>query len=291
MSGSIAFCFLLYSKIDNPEAWSKFFKDVDPSKYTIYSHLKLINNETQEFIKKNAIKSIPTKWGDFSLFKASLLLFKEALKNKNNKHMVLLSGSCVPIYSFNDIYNDIMSKDTSRIHARYLGSSLNVWANSQWISLYYKDAQSLVRILDKNDIVAKKFLKFWLKATKTDGNGILSDFLGADETFPINWFLYLQTGSFFNNKTSIKLLKNIDISCTTYAYFKKGATSPENLSESLLNKTSKMSSNEIKACNNCLFARKFSNDKKTFSCKSKPNRKNSVISSKEWKQIYGGMLY
>ena len=297
----IAFCFLLYSKVDNPKQWSKFFNNADKNKYTIYSHLKEKTTDTQDFLIDGSIKSIPTAWGEYSLFKASLLLFKEALKDTQNKHMILLSGSCIPIYTFDEIYKDLIHTTKSRIHSRYINES-NVYANSQWLSLYRSDALSIVRLLNKKDIVAQKFLKFWLPETRMDGDGFLSGYLGPDEIFPINWFIYVYGNSskkvfdldaprsevIMSIYTS-KFQKHIDMSSITYAYFKKGLSSPEILSNMKISKKKK----EI-ICSHGLFARKFINDKNSVGLcpkKSKKRTESLVFNEKGWKYVYGGMLF
>jgi len=282
---SIAFCFLLYSKIDNPDQWASFFKYVDPNKYTIYSHLKIIDETTQDYIKENAIKSIETQWGTYSLLKASLLLYKEALKNKNNTHIILLSGSCIPIYSFDYIYNELMSDSRSRIHCKYLKRH-NIWAASQWMTLNRINALSITRLLNKNDDIAKKFIKYWSKETDVNGSGFLSNEIGPDEVGPINWFLYeyslkeLLNHKIYDQNLDPKIVKNaifsdkfqenIKIACITYAYFRRNATSPVNFSE----KSNFLKKQENVMCNNCLFSRKFSNDKNTFMCPNKSKSKN-----------------
>jgi len=298
-SGSIAFCFLLYSKLDNPKQWDLFFKNVPQNKYTIYSHLKIINEETQDYISKNAIQSIETEWGTYSLLEASLLLYHEALKNKNNKHIILLSGACIPIYSFDHIYNELMSDNKSRIHGKYLREH-NIWAASQWMTLSRDDALSITRLLDPDDKVAFDFKKYWIRQTDTNGRGFLSGSLGSDEVMPINWFIYiyslkdnLKKGLIYSQKLEPKLIKNainsndfqkhIKIACTTFAYFKKNATSPINFS----NKHNLGEKMDI-MCNNCIFSRKFSNDKNTFVCspKRKKSSKKIKINNNYWGPMY-----
>ena len=52
----IAFCFLLYDKLEHRKIWEEFF-EVSES-YNIYSHLKMITQETPPWIKKTRVRSV-----------------------------------------------------------------------------------------------------------------------------------------------------------------------------------------------------------------------------------------
>jgi hypothetical protein len=102
----IAFLFLLYDIINHENIWFKFFNGISKNKYNIYIHYK--TDDRLEFFndyKLNKKKIINTKYADISIVKAQNILIKEALKDKNNKHFIFLSGSCIPLKSFNYIYN------------------------------------------------------------------------------------------------------------------------------------------------------------------------------------------
>ena len=102
----IAFCFLIYDKIHNEELWYRFFKNIDPNKYNIYIHYK-INTPLKYFEQYKLNNPIPTEYGDISLVKAHRLLFREALKDKDNYKFINVSNSCFPMKSFNHIYNEL----------------------------------------------------------------------------------------------------------------------------------------------------------------------------------------
>lgn len=103
----IAFCFLTTNDVHKNDIWKDFFSN-NEDKYNIYLHSKNPIN-ISSFFKNHIIKSlIPTKWGDVSLVRATLNMFKEALKDKDNKAFVLLSDSCIPLYDFYYIYGDLM---------------------------------------------------------------------------------------------------------------------------------------------------------------------------------------
>jgi hypothetical protein len=101
MEKNIALCFLTYGNLSQPRVWSKFIN----SNYNMYIHNK---NEVTGIFKKYCINDIvETTWGEISLIKATLNLFKEAYKNDANEYFVLLSDKCVPLYSADETYNRI----------------------------------------------------------------------------------------------------------------------------------------------------------------------------------------
>ena len=79
METKIALCFLTYGNLSQPKLWTHFIN----SKYNIYIHNKY---EFTGVFKRYCIKNkVETAWGNISLVKATLNLFKEAFKNKENK--------------------------------------------------------------------------------------------------------------------------------------------------------------------------------------------------------------
>jgi len=105
----IAFCFLIYDDINYEELWYNFFKDVDASKYSIYIHYKE-GIPLKYFDEHKLDNCIETEYGGVSLVHAQNLLYKEALKDDDNYKMVTLSQSCIPLKSFDHVY-DFLTKD------------------------------------------------------------------------------------------------------------------------------------------------------------------------------------
>jgi len=100
----IAFLFLLYDIINHENIWFQFFNGISKNKYNIYIHYK--TDDRLEFFNDYKLnKTINTKYADISIVQAQNILISEALKDKNNKHFIFLSGSCIPLKSFNYIYN------------------------------------------------------------------------------------------------------------------------------------------------------------------------------------------
>lgn len=104
----IAFCFLIYDKINHEEAWNLFFKGVDRCRYNIYIHYKE-NRPLKYFEEYKMNISIETKYADISIVYAQNILFLEALEDQDNQHFILLSGACIPLKSFDVVYNTLDS--------------------------------------------------------------------------------------------------------------------------------------------------------------------------------------
>mgnify|MGYP000223743036 FL=1 len=114
-SDKIAFCFLTIDNIHKAELWEDFFKGHE-DKYSIYLHPKNPEKVDPAYKKYILGNLVETKWGDISLVRATLNLFREAYKNQNNKICVLVSDSCIPLNNFDYIYNELMvNKDQSNI--------------------------------------------------------------------------------------------------------------------------------------------------------------------------------
>ena len=116
----IAFCFLTYDLIVRYDIWNNFFKGIDENKYTVFIHPKKTNDITDKLynFKHNYIKNlvITTSKTDISIVKATIQLLKEAfISDINITHFVFLSQSCIPIYNFDIIYNNIIECNSSII--------------------------------------------------------------------------------------------------------------------------------------------------------------------------------
>ena len=99
----IAFCFLIYDEIIHEDIWYEFLKNMDLSKYSIYIHYKT-NKPLKYFDNFKLDYCCETKWGTHSLIHAHNLLFKKAYDDGNYK-IISLSQSCIPLKSFNYIYD------------------------------------------------------------------------------------------------------------------------------------------------------------------------------------------
>ena len=113
MNKKIALCFLTYDNLSQPKLWNKF---ISSEKYNLYIHNKnkFICNEFG-FHNHCIENRIATKWGEMSLVKATILLLKQAFLEKDNEYFILLSDTCIPLYSSQQIYSKIIQIDKSII--------------------------------------------------------------------------------------------------------------------------------------------------------------------------------
>lgn len=108
----IAFCFLVYENIIRDDIWNMFFNNINKDKYVVFIHPKNIlpfNNYTFEYnIVKNRIKTY--RKDDINIVKATLKLLEETYNYDNSiSHFIFLTQSCIPLYSFNILYNIIQN--------------------------------------------------------------------------------------------------------------------------------------------------------------------------------------
>lgn len=102
----LAFCFLIYDIINHEDLWNTFFTNVDNNKYNIYIHYK--TNKQLKYFENYKLKyCIPTQYAHISLVLAQNLLLSEGLKDNENEHFIFLSGSCIPLKSFDYVYNNL----------------------------------------------------------------------------------------------------------------------------------------------------------------------------------------
>lgn len=102
----LAFIFLIYDIINHEELWHMFFKNVDNSKYSIYIHYKT-DVKLKYFNEYKVDKPLDTKYADISIVKAQNHMLEIALKDVNNTNFIFVSGACIPLKSFNYIYENI----------------------------------------------------------------------------------------------------------------------------------------------------------------------------------------
>jgi hypothetical protein len=117
----IAFCFLTYDNIVRYDIWNKFFENIDNNKFAVFIHPKNLTINTQLYSFPINIVNNPiytNKKEDISIVKATLKLFTFAynhLNGNNISHFIFLTQSCIPLFSFNNIYNIISKLNVSLI--------------------------------------------------------------------------------------------------------------------------------------------------------------------------------
>jgi len=113
----IAFLFLTYNDLKQYTLWENYFKQA--KNYNIYVHPKFPTQVTNPLLIKRIIPNIiETKWGDISLVEATINLLEEALNDsKENNKFILLSDSCIPVSTFDDMYKFVTKNDNSYLTA------------------------------------------------------------------------------------------------------------------------------------------------------------------------------
>ena len=112
----IAFCFLTYSDLDRSFIWQKYLEN-NLDKCNIYIHPKypLKNSFFKRFVLPKQFRTKTYRKSDIFIVYATLLLLSKAVTNPENKKIIFLSQSCLPIVSFNELYDSLMVDDCSYI--------------------------------------------------------------------------------------------------------------------------------------------------------------------------------
>jgi hypothetical protein len=122
--GKIGFLFLIVRPIKNPVVWNNFFKGYEEY-INVYTHISGNDyDKGPDFwpsllwdnrVEAHGLKHTATAWGTVSLVVAEGLLYKAALKDKQNKYFCVVSESDIPLWSFPEFYNMLNTKDKSYI--------------------------------------------------------------------------------------------------------------------------------------------------------------------------------
>ncbi|OEL26374.1 hypothetical protein BAE44_0012607 [Dichanthelium oligosanthes] len=111
----IAFMFLTPGSIPFEKLWEKFLQGHD-GRYSIYIHASREKpvHSSSLFVGRE-IHSEKVVWGRISMVDAERRLLANALEDVDNQFFVLLSDSCVPLHTFDYIYNYLMGTNVSFI--------------------------------------------------------------------------------------------------------------------------------------------------------------------------------
>jgi hypothetical protein len=107
----IAFLFLTIRDVNFPKIWDKYLAG-NEDRYTIYIHPKF-PNEAKWHTDRIITNIKETAWGFIT--RAYMELFKEAIKDKDNFKFITISESCIPIQSFDKLYQAVFADDKSWI--------------------------------------------------------------------------------------------------------------------------------------------------------------------------------
>lgn len=245
----IAFCFLLYDTVKHRKTWETFFnQDRFPVKsYSIYSHVKKTTQDTPDWIKSKKIKTVPTGWCERNLVTAWINMLREAYKDPKNKYFCLLSGECIPLFTFPELFKRITKSKKSIVNIDYTAEiykSSKLYYADQWVTLNRHCAKILIDLYDTKE--GKKFTKYLDKRMCTDVYCSC-----PDELYPINWFVHK-----FGKPYTQGFKKHIKVHPSTFTYWDPKSSQPHPIRFS----TPKMKKMRKEICESkALFARKFNN--------------------------------
>ncbi|GLJ16635.1 hypothetical protein SUGI_0285500 [Cryptomeria japonica] len=115
----ISFLFLVNDNLPLLPLWEKFFSG-HQGLYSIYVHsihARSWNLNASSVFYARTIPSRVVEWGRISMVDAEKRLVANALLDVSNKHFVLLSESCIPLYNFTTVYNYLISSNLSHVES------------------------------------------------------------------------------------------------------------------------------------------------------------------------------
>lgn len=114
----IAFLFLTLDNVNWPQFWNEYIEK-NKDYLNVYVHPKYPNKITVPWMKKNIIHNlVNTGWG--YIVEAYIQLFEEAMKDKSNKKFITVSESCIPIKSFDVLYNDLQKDNIKTSYIKFM---------------------------------------------------------------------------------------------------------------------------------------------------------------------------
>lgn len=181
----VAFLFLTRRNVPLDFLWGCFFENADVGNFSIYIHSEpgfVFDESTTRsafFYNRQLTNMIKVSWGEASMIQAERLLLEAALEDPANQRFVLLSDSCVPLYNFSYIYNNLMASPRSFVDSfldekegRYNPAMSpvipkNKWRKgSQWVSLVRGHAEIVV----DDEVIFPVFKKFCKRRPPLDAS-------------------------------------------------------------------------------------------------------------------------
>ena len=215
----IAFLFLTVGGLKMHEEWSKFFER-GGDKYNLYFHSKNISGQC--LVDENQIDDkIDTKWGDISLVKATNNLLKASFLDESNEYFILLSESCLPVYSFDYTYYKITKEDKSWIfyyrwnHKHNIDRFKKIIKNEISIENFYKQSQFFLLKREHVEFVLKNdALENYSKINVPDEHYYINILKNKIENFDTDNICYPITNVYrLNGKNGLSTnpIKELDI--------------------------------------------------------------------------------
>lgn len=119
----IAFLFLTIGDINQPHIWTKYFENKQ-NKYSIYINPKHPEAIQTEWLKNRIISKRVENTGWGFITEAYHNLLEEAFEDKDNVKFVFISESCIPLKSFDKLYEKMMTDDIRTSYVKFMIPSL-----------------------------------------------------------------------------------------------------------------------------------------------------------------------
>eukprot|EP00931_Biecheleriopsis_adriatica_P073078 TRINITY_DN47435_c0_g1_i1.p1 TRINITY_DN47435_c0_g1~~TRINITY_DN47435_c0_g1_i1.p1 ORF type:complete len:391 (+),score=97.22 TRINITY_DN47435_c0_g1_i1:30-1202(+) len=128
MPRRVVFMFMVMDKLKNEDWWRAWFQQADADghqdDYSIVYHRGAAYGAAKDPVSNDflAEKGVavwpPTKtgWARSGLVRATLLLMRYGLEMQSNQWFLLLSDTCMPLYTFHDFYNQVTRQMQSRFN-------------------------------------------------------------------------------------------------------------------------------------------------------------------------------
>lgn len=203
----LAFCFLIYDEINNEELWYNFFKNIDKNKYNIYIHYKT-QKPLQYFEQYKLTNCIHTNYEDETIVHAYNILFKRAYEDIQNYKFIILSGSCIPLKSFNQVY-EFLTKDNyghfniapttacfpncnsllTKIETKYISKSSNWFILNRELlkTLAYIEVKKIDDLYKHVYAPAEYYYYTFIKINNMEDQIVTTNNISADATTFTNW--------------------------------------------------------------------------------------------------------
>ncbi len=140
----IAFLLLTYNEHNKYKNIENFLQEGN-----IYVHAKEPNN-VKSYLKKYIIKEyVKTTWAGFGIVKAEVKLLEAAFENQENKWFVLMSNSCYPLLTYNQLNNELNKNDNKYSFFSYVKEENGMQKTSQFWILNRRDVGVIINTQNK----------------------------------------------------------------------------------------------------------------------------------------------
>lgn len=217
MEPVVAFIFLVYENVKHEDNWLTYWNDYTMGKdYFVFAHVKTVTKQTQSFLKSGLVPVVETGWCEPGLVDAHLQLISAALKSsKNITHLMLVSGECIPLRTYEELRNELATDPRSRLnyklnHRMFRGRKDMIY-HDQWMCINRYDAQLVHSKWGRNVI---------------DHNKTIWDKLDDQGLYLMSCYDEYLVGSVLHQHYGTDLDEAVKFGMFTYRYFPPGGASP-----------------------------------------------------------------